>query len=204
MTREQARIYAKLSREDLGKINKGFDKHFDVLCAYANGAKVEMSDGEVWIQTDNPVFRDVTKYRVKPAKEAKAAGAYKPKDGEHYYYVSDHGSVIHTVCLDEEQIHEARFYFRNCFKTQEEAFATLDRVRSALKGEEERRERREINENEFLFSGKTYVAVEKNFCKGCAFWCSELQKRGEIPHCGAQYRKDGRDVIFVEKGKAKK
>lgn len=60
-----------------------------------------------------------------------------------------------------------------------------------------------MNENEFEFNGKTYVAVEDELpCKNCAFWgksCGILQWHGKIPPCSAPYRKDDKDVRFVMK-----
>lgn len=60
-----------------------------------------------------------------------------------------------------------------------------------------------MNENEFSYGGKTYVAVEEGIsCKCCAFWegkCGALQWHGKIPPCSAPDRKDERDVCFVMK-----
>lgn len=60
-----------------------------------------------------------------------------------------------------------------------------------------------MNENEFSYGGKTYVAVEEGIpCKRCAFWggkCGALQWHGKIPPCSAPDRKDERDVCFVMK-----
>lgn len=68
-----------------------------------------------------------------------------------------------------------------------------------------------MNENEFRYAGKTFVAVEDidlELCWNCSFKtespfrfsCETLRTSGEIPHCAAKRRKDGRNVHFVEKG----
>lgn len=71
-----------------------------------------------------------------------------------------------------------------------------------------------MNENEFEYNGKKYVAVEDNafeICENCAFktesplrlGCGMLQRRMKIPPCSPLDRKDRRNVHFVEKGKAR-
>lgn len=211
MTREKAKIWATIARDKLAVIAPHLEKHFETLCAFAGGATIEAKAASKWFDEEAPEFYSNWEYRVKPAKEAQAAGAPKP-----FYYISKDGGVFFDAC---SECSPTQFSFGNCFKTQEEAFAALDRVRAALKGEEsvvkkdfttensskvaseeERRERREINENEFRFIGKTYVAIEREQCRGCAFYCYELRKRGEIPNCTDQSISDGRNVIFVEKG----
>lgn len=64
-----------------------------------------------------------------------------------------------------------------------------------------------MNENEFQFRGKTYVAVrddDDSGCDKCAFAfdiaCATLHLREEFPPCIAQIREDGKNVHFVEKG----
>lgn len=70
-----------------------------------------------------------------------------------------------------------------------------------------------MNENEFQFNGKTYIAVDGKagfpgyvLCRRCAFlkeFCYKLVRSEKIPACLASYRKDNRDVYFVEKGAQK-
>lgn len=72
MTRNQAKVYIKLTIEDLETIDR-FDlaKHYDVLCAYANGEDIECrrsSSPEVWQVVDEPVFHSRCVYRVKSGK----------------------------------------------------------------------------------------------------------------------------------------
>lgn len=62
-----------------------------------------------------------------------------------------------------------------------------------------------MNENEFEFEGKTYVAkpyVAESSCNECAMFvggdCIAIDVRG-IPDCYCGLRKDGMNVIFVEK-----
>lgn len=63
-----------------------------------------------------------------------------------------------------------------------------------------------MNQNEFQFNGKTYVAIENNggsTCMGCAFSRLDCYNIKSIPPCLSQIREDGSCVHFVEKGKEK-
>lgn len=56
-----------------------------------------------------------------------------------------------------------------------------------------------MDENEFEFEGKSYVAVEQDkypFCSGCAF---EFCGCSRVPECVRSKRADNVNVIFVEK-----
>jgi len=55
-----------------------------------------------------------------------------------------------------------------------------------------------MNENEFEYDGKKYIANEDGYCLDCAFYnrkphCSEV-----TPSCLASERKDGVPVNFIE------
>lgn len=74
MTREQAKIFLKLSKYDLGIINPGYADNYEILKAFADGSKVEglCEESGKWEELDNPPFRDfglIFEYRVKPNKE---------------------------------------------------------------------------------------------------------------------------------------
>jgi len=60
----------------------------------------------------------------------------------------------------------------------------------------------EVSEDEVIFNGKRYVAEPQQgrSCDGCAFSC-EFDSPCLDAKCGYTERKDGRDVIFVEKQK---
>ena len=60
-----------------------------------------------------------------------------------------------------------------------------------------------MNEDEFELDGKVYTAIEKAKSMSRCFYCAfdknwECLERN-IPACGNEVRKDGRNVIFVEK-----
>lgn len=62
-----------------------------------------------------------------------------------------------------------------------------------------------MNENEFEYCGKRYVAISGLNCGDCAMWdadecmCNAVSSRDFIfPSCNNSQRKDGRDVIFME------
>lgn len=145
MTREQAKIYAKLSREDIEKIDKGFAEHYDVLCAFAAGKEIEVryTDDDDWRDSgEDPDFIDelALQYRVKPSAEHPAE-PWKPKDGETYFFVCVDGTVR---CTDFRKIsgngsidpfHLGRIKFGNCFRTRAAGVFARERVRAALKGE---------------------------------------------------------------------
>lgn len=61
-----------------------------------------------------------------------------------------------------------------------------------------------MGENEFELDGKRYIAVGANIgCIGCAMddlnVCPRHVKSDKVPNCAPSLRKDGRNVIFVEK-----
>lgn len=70
MTREQAQVYAKMSREDIAKIDTGYERHYNVLRAFADGKEIEIeSKTGTWYACDEPVFSAYSNYRIKPAEE---------------------------------------------------------------------------------------------------------------------------------------
>jgi len=69
MNREQAKIWAKLSEEELKAIERyDLAKHYAVLKHYASGGDVEVlgEDPDEWIKTTFPSFTYEFKYRKKP------------------------------------------------------------------------------------------------------------------------------------------
>ena len=62
-----------------------------------------------------------------------------------------------------------------------------------------------MNENKFIYEGKTYKAVSPyhgDECNGCYFRygdidCIKLRKKGMRPPCTRDQRQDGTYVIFV-------
>lgn len=73
MTREQAKIYASLTREQVSKLNNGYGKLYDLICAYADGATIEMKLPSLgtWSERINPLFDAWSEYRVKEAANEK-------------------------------------------------------------------------------------------------------------------------------------
>ena len=57
-------------------------------------------------------------------------------------------------------------------------------------------------ENEFNFNSKKYKAIKKKDYKCCTSLCAFVPKicygNKEIPYCDSVFRKDGRNVYFVE------
>ena len=63
-----------------------------------------------------------------------------------------------------------------------------------------------MGEDEFEFCGKWYASTPGVRCQDCSMWdsgeclCNTVSKRDFVfPSCNNSQRKDGRDVIFVEK-----
>lgn len=136
MTREEAQIYVKLSREDISKINKGYAKHYNVLCAYASGEEIELKDYESgkWVVINNyPFFHESLEYRIKPS-DSQPAERWKPKRGDCYYILDEYGDV-NIVNFIDSSMDASRINFGNCFQTRKEAESAMERVRAALKGE---------------------------------------------------------------------
>lgn len=145
MTREQAQVYAKLSREDIAKIDSGFAKHYDVLCAYATGLKIQMveNDGK-WIDIYNPHFCYSCEYRVNPGNvehltevlkpgENQPTKQWKPKNGEVFFYLTGYGAENWTE-WDGDSFCYLLFNLGNCFRNSEEVDSARERIRSTLKG----------------------------------------------------------------------
>lgn len=135
MTREQARTFLKLSKDDLEKINCGYAKHYEILKSFAYGDVVEglVEEPDKWKELDDPTFNFQFKYRVKPSAE-QPAETWKPEIGEEFFIVNDRGELCSKkfcgLLLDFKLTN-----FGNCFRTRAKAEAALERVRAALKGE---------------------------------------------------------------------
>jgi hypothetical protein len=60
-----------------------------------------------------------------------------------------------------------------------------------------------MNEDEFEYEGKTYVAVEGSGCELCAMFinydCSVINAGDSFPQCYSKFSKDKADVHFEEK-----
>lgn len=70
MTRQEAKVYSQLPRNELGKINKGFERHYNVIREFADGKEVEIESSlSTWVGVERPVFSVNSNYRVKSAKE---------------------------------------------------------------------------------------------------------------------------------------
>lgn len=71
MNRKQAKIYTKLSREELASLKKGYGDCFELIRAFANGAIVELNlDDGRWVEVSDPTFHSADDYRL--AKEQPA------------------------------------------------------------------------------------------------------------------------------------
>lgn len=140
VNREQAKIWTSISREELSVIQPTLSNHYDILRAYADGEEIESRDpmdyscGWKREKVDRIFFHDSLKYRVKPNDAAQSSEPWKPKYGERCFYIYGSGKVI-GVNFHNELIDNDHVSFGNCFHTQEEAEAALERVRAALKNE---------------------------------------------------------------------
>lgn len=138
MTREEAKIYAKLSREDVAKLNSEFGIHYDIICSFANGVKIESKHPEAtkWNEEDCPEFRSFMEYRVKETEiEANTAEPWKPRDGDTAFFIGTYGEIYVGCFQTYEPVGDTkRLDFGNCFRTRAEAETACERVRAALKG----------------------------------------------------------------------
>lgn len=73
MDREQAKIYASLTREQVNTLNSEYGNLYDIICAYADGATIEMKRPGLngWYEQINPHFDAWSEYRVKEASNEK-------------------------------------------------------------------------------------------------------------------------------------
>lgn len=139
MTREEAQVYAKLSeklsRKDLEKLDKGYAKHYDAICAFAKGAEIETFSFILneWYSVEEPAFSFDFKYRVRPSAEQRAE-KLKPKKGEKLFYVSAFG-IVKPFEFDGSIESNIIIDFGNYFRTREEAEAARERVFAAINKE---------------------------------------------------------------------
>lgn len=137
MTREEAQVYVKLSREDLAKINSGYAKHYDTICAFANGEEIEAFsiESKEWYAVEDATFNYVSKYRVKSNDVEQPTERWKPKRGDCYFILDECGDV-NIVNFIDSIIDDSRIKFGNCFQTRKEAEVVRERVRAALNNTE--------------------------------------------------------------------
>lgn len=112
--------------------------HAELIKAWANGAKIQLKvrDAEKWIDTDFPAWTQCHEYRVKPEEHSNEP--WKPKKGEKYYYLMisyDGFELYSTTCGEYIGDNIGIDEMGNCFRTEEEAKAAVERVKAALKGE---------------------------------------------------------------------
>lgn len=136
MTREKARIWATIPREKLAVIEPKLYKHYDLICAFANGAEIEFKDSEdSWVPMEYPSFSENEEYRVKPCTE-QPAKPWKPKRGEFFFYIDITLRVDEARCSCNDFRESLMFASGNFFETRKEAEAARDRVRAVIKGEQ--------------------------------------------------------------------
>lgn len=140
MTREQAQVYAKMSREDIAKIDNGYAKHYDVLRAFANGEEIQLQiNGERWADIDEAYFCYSCEYRVKERESgANTDEPWKPKDGRTYFFICADGDIKYADFRENDNVdpfHLGRIELGNCFRTRAEAEEARERVKVALKGD---------------------------------------------------------------------
>ena len=135
MTREQAQVYAKLSKEDIAKIAPQIDKHYETFLAFANGKEIECFDNatKIWLDCESPNFFEYCEYRVKPENAEQSSAPWKPKKGEEFFFLDSDMSIISTIFYGVPS-YECLFSIGNCFRTRKEAEAARERVLSVLKG----------------------------------------------------------------------
>lgn len=136
MTREEAKIWVTMPHDKLAVIAPHLAKHFDPLCAFANGAEIEFKDSEdSWVLMEYPSFSENEEYRVKQCTE-KPAKPWKPKRGEFFFYIDITLRVDEARCACNDFRESLMFASGNFFETRKEAEAARDRVRAVIKGEQ--------------------------------------------------------------------
>lgn len=137
MDREEAKIWASIPRKKLEVIASHLDKHFDLLCAYANGAEIQLKfrDERDWHTLNSPDFNadGWAEYRVKPSAEQHAK-PWRPKIRDIYYCIDMQGEIMGDR-WEGVEFEESILYMGNCFQTHKEAEEGRERMRAALKGE---------------------------------------------------------------------
>lgn len=70
MNREQAKVYAKLSRKELSTISSDYGKNADLIRAFANGAIIEVKGYGTWNEAANPSFSSPYEFRIAKAVDS--------------------------------------------------------------------------------------------------------------------------------------
>lgn len=197
MPRELAKAWSSIPRKKLAVIAPLFEKHFDVISAYGNGATIEWKypDAKEWVEYEDQLFYSNLDYRVK-TYEKRQEGEW-PRGGDIFYYIKKDGEVDFCAYSIINPDHKRQISFGNCFRTKDEAVEALEGCRAYLK----RKGFVNVREHLFKYNGKTYVSVEDRDCSKCAFNkidCIDLAKQSKIPPCAKKRREDGKDVIFIE------
>lgn len=140
MTREQAKVYAKLSKEDLESIRPSLGQHYEFLKAYANGEDVEEKFEFGWGKAMDPEFYEYSQYRIKKAPEVKKHSLnWIPQVGQAYYFINisavqDNVQVsVRSDAIWSEEAFQERAKNFNIFKDMASATTAYLTIKELLK-----------------------------------------------------------------------
>lgn len=74
MTRKQAELYCRIPKSDIGEINRGYEKNYEMMRAYAFGADLQsrsrFNPKAYWENITEPSFEECFEYRELCSAEA--------------------------------------------------------------------------------------------------------------------------------------
>lgn len=94
MTRKQAELYCRIPKSDIGDINRGYEKNYDAMRAYAFGATLQsrsrFNPKAYWEHITEPSFEECFEYRIAeddtfpvyPAKTSASIDGVSLSEGE--------------------------------------------------------------------------------------------------------------------------
>lgn len=143
MTREQAKVYVKLTEKDLLSIRPSLCKHYEYLKAFAEGIEIEEKFEFGWAKALDPEFYDYCQYRIiKKAPEiVQHKLSWTPNPGECYYFINisaDESNVMLTKRTTDpwsESVFQQRAKIGNVFMERsqaERAFLTIVELLKSL------------------------------------------------------------------------
>lgn len=140
MTKEYANKIKNIGKENLEILTDFVDptdmhalvKHFDLICAYADGKGIQykcVDENEMtwWVDDDDPYFEEGEEYRIKPERWR------AEEDGIYYYITTKYGKPAVMETNDTYcDVDNDRYASLNYFKTMEQGRCVAKTIESTF------------------------------------------------------------------------
>lgn len=128
MNRRQAKIYSKLTKEEVKELRPDFNtKCYEIMKAFSEGARVTFFGDPVdTFSFDGAVrcYKILPETHIINGREVPAPLWAKPKHGEVYWFIGT--TEVHIDTWDDCNEDIRRFKIGNCFATEEDGQATFN------------------------------------------------------------------------------